>query len=90
MKTTVEIQDDLLRRAKQRARDTGRTLRSVMEDGLRRALDDERPPNGYKMPDMSVGDPNAENPLKKYTWPQLRDIIYERGFPYEDPEEETE
>ncbi len=78
MKTTIEIHDELLRRAKLRARDTGRTLRSVVEDGLRRALDDERPPNRYKMPDMSIGDPNGENPLEKYTWAELRDMIYER------------
>ena len=30
----------------------------------------------YQLPDMRVGDPNGENPLKKYTWPELRAIMY--------------
>lgn len=34
MRTTVRIKDDLLRRAKNRANDEGRTLTSVIEDGL--------------------------------------------------------
>lgn len=76
MKTTIEIHDELLRRAKQRAKKTGRTLRSVVEEGLREVLAKEPVKNTYRLPDMSVGDPNGENPLKKYTWPELREIIY--------------
>jgi hypothetical protein len=34
MRTTVRIKDDLLRRAKKRAADEGRTLTSLIEDGL--------------------------------------------------------
>ena len=34
MRTTVRIKDDLLRRAKNRAHDEGRTLTSLIEDGL--------------------------------------------------------
>jgi hypothetical protein len=34
MRTTVQIKDDLLRRAKKRAADEGRTLTSLIEDGL--------------------------------------------------------
>ena len=79
MKTTLEIHDELLRRAKQRAKKTGRTLRSVVEEGLREVLAKEPIKNTYRLPDMRVGDPNGENPLEKYTWAELRDIIYERG-----------
>ena len=79
MKTTIEIHDELLRRAKQRAKKTGRTLRSVVEEGLREVLAKEPVKNTYRLPDMRVGDPNGENPLEKYTWAELRDIIYERG-----------
>ena len=76
MKTTLEIQDELLRRAKLHARKKGRTLRSVVEEGLRAALADEPIKNTYRLPDMRVGDPNAEFPLEKYSWEELRDIIY--------------
>jgi hypothetical protein len=34
MRTTVRIKDDLLLRAKKRAADEGRTLTSLIEDGL--------------------------------------------------------
>jgi len=34
MRTTVRIKDDLLHRAKKRAADEGRTLTSLIEDGL--------------------------------------------------------
>ncbi len=34
MRTTVRIKDDLLRRAKKRATDEGRTLTSLIEEGL--------------------------------------------------------
>ena len=38
MKTTVEIDDDLLRAAKRAAIDEGVTLRQLIEDGLRNRL----------------------------------------------------
>jgi hypothetical protein len=49
MRTTVSISDELLRAAKTRARETGRTLGEVVEAALRRELsgtprDDDRPP----------------------------------------------
>ncbi len=47
MKTTVEIADDLLREAKRRAVDERRSLRALIEEGLRLRLGTEnveRPP----------------------------------------------
>jgi hypothetical protein len=49
MRTTVRLDDDLLRQAKALAARTGRTLTAVIEDGLREALArhrrrQERPP----------------------------------------------
>jgi len=41
MRTTIRLDDDLLRRAKQRALDSGRTLNAVIEDALRAALQRE-------------------------------------------------
>ena len=76
MKTTIDIQDELLERAKQRARTTGCTLRAVVEDGLRTVLASVPSENRYTMPDLRMGDPNAENPLDRYSWPELRELIY--------------
>ena len=38
-RTTVRLPPDLLRRAKRKAADEGRTLTSLIEDGLRRVVD---------------------------------------------------
>ena len=76
MKTTLEIADALLERARRHARKTGRPLRAVVEDGLRRVLDARPAPPTYELPERSVGDPGAKNPLATYSWPELRDEIY--------------
>ncbi len=76
MKTTIDIADALLERAKRHARKTGRPLRAVVEDGIRRVLDVHPAPALVELPDRSVGDPRGKNPLASYTWPELRDEIY--------------
>ncbi len=38
MKTTVELDDELLRRSKQRALEEGSSLKSLIEEGLRQLL----------------------------------------------------
>ena len=38
MRTTIQLDDQLLSEAKQRAAQTGRTLKAVIEDALREAL----------------------------------------------------
>lgn len=48
MRTTIRLPDDLLKAAKRRAVDTGRTLTDVIEDALRAALarEEEDAPDG--------------------------------------------
>jgi hypothetical protein len=53
VKTTVEINEGLLRRAKQRAAADGTTLRSLLEEALQRLLDDkDRPTRGARLRDV--------------------------------------
>jgi len=77
MKTTVEIHDALLERARQRAKATGQPLRAIIEDGLRELLAKPLPEKKYKMRNLSYGDPNGPNPLEKYPCDDLSDILYE-------------
>ena len=79
MKTTIDIHDELLARAKRHARGAGVPLRAVVEEGLRLILQAPQPAEGYRMPDLSVGDPNGDDPLEAYSWQDLSEIIY--GFP---------
>lgn len=76
MKTTLEISDALLARAKRHAKRLGRPLRSLVEEGLQRVLEQEQVGSSYHLPDLSVGDARAEDPLERLSWQDLRDEIY--------------
>lgn len=76
MKTTVDISDALLARAKRHARRTGRPLRALLEEGLRLVLSAESARPRYELPDRSVGTAGAANPLEALSWQDLRDEIY--------------
>lgn len=76
MKTTLDIHDELLTRAKRHARKTGRPLRAVVEEGLRSVLSPSSPRRPYALADLRVGDPRAADPLERYSWPELRELIY--------------
>jgi hypothetical protein len=76
MKTTLEIQDALLERAKKHAKRVRRPLRAIVEEGLRRVLSERPPANSYQLPDASVGDADAADPLEALTWQDLREEIY--------------
>lgn len=78
MKTTVEIQDELYARIQKKAQRDGRTVRSIIEEGLRLSLEAEQRAREqrYELPDESVGDPQAANPLESWSWAELRDEIY--------------
>ena len=76
MKTTIDIHDELLTRAIQYAKNTGRPLHAVVEEGLRQVLP-ALPGSRYRLPDLSEGKAGADDPLAEYSWQELRRIIYE-------------
>lgn len=76
VKTTLDIKDDLLIRAKRLAKKTGRPLRAIVEDSLRVALEVAEAPPRYELPDFSVGNPDGDDPLQRLTWQDLRSEIY--------------
>ena len=82
VKTTIEIHDELLVRAKRHAVRNGRPLRAVVEEGLRLVLSTTPTRSRYRLPDRSVGVANAPDPLEAYSWQDLREMIYgDRGTP---------
>jgi hypothetical protein len=76
MKTTVEISDALLDRAKRHAKRTGRPVRALIEEGLQAVLQEANTRSRYRLPDRSVGEPDAPNPLESLSWQDLRNEIY--------------
>ena len=78
MKTTIDIHDELLARAKLHARKTGRPLRAVVEEGLRHILSAAPSSARYRLPDLSVGDPDGRDPLEAHSWEDMREMIYDK------------
>lgn len=76
MKTTLEIQDALLERAKRHARRSRRSLRAIFEEGLRRVLSERSARAVYELQDLSVGDAKGADPLEALSWQDLREEIY--------------
>jgi Arc/MetJ family transcription regulator len=76
MKTTIDVDDALLARAKRHARSVGKPLRALVEEGLRRVLEEETRRPRYQLPDRSVGSAGGPNPLERLSWQDLRDEIY--------------
>lgn len=76
MKTTLDIQDELLIRAKKLAKKTGKPLRAVVEESLQATLAVAEEAPKYVLPDMSVGDASADDPLERLSWQDLRSEIY--------------
>ena len=76
VKTTLDIRDELLARAKRHARATGRPLRAIVEEGLRQVLAATSARQRYRLPDLSTGNVGGADPLEAYSWQDLRAVIY--------------
>jgi hypothetical protein len=77
MKTTVEIADALLLEAKRVAAAEGTTLRELLEQGLRGALEQRRKHPAFRLEDASVDGEGLHPDLAEGSWPRIRDLIYE-------------
>jgi len=80
VKTTVELNDELLRRAKRRAATDGTTLRDVFEQALQRWLDErDSAPAGYVLPDGRFH--GGTSKVDNLDWDRIReDTDLERVF----------
>lgn len=76
VKTTLDINDELFRRAKKLSKRSGRPMRALVEEGLRLVLAQCMEAPAYTLDDFSVGDPQSPDPLESLTWQDLRNEIY--------------
>jgi hypothetical protein len=74
MKTTIEIADSLLLRAKARARERRVTLRALIEESLAATLDQPVPTARVK-PVTFTGN-GLSRDFEGASWEQIRDAIY--------------
>ena len=77
MKTTVEIPDSVLDEAKRVAVDEGVTLRALIEQGLRRVLEERREDRAFQLRRASFGGRGLRPEVRDGSWERIRDLAYE-------------
>jgi Arc/MetJ family transcription regulator len=78
MKTTIEIADALLAEAKQVALDEQTTIRALVEEGLRRVLDERRERKPFQLRDGSYrGKGRGLRSEYEGNWDKMLEAIYE-------------
>jgi hypothetical protein len=77
MKTTVEIADALLAEARQAALEERTTIRALIEEGLRRVLDERRGRMPFQLRDGSVPGRGLRPEFRDTGWEKIREAIYE-------------
>jgi hypothetical protein len=76
MKTTVDLPAALVREAQDLARAEGTTLRALIEDGLRAALERRRSESRFRLPDASVDGNGLRPEFRDAGWDDMRAAIY--------------
>jgi len=77
MKTTIEIQSELLRKAKATARKEGKTLRALVEEGLRRVVADRAAPRRKgKFHMVTFKGTGLQPGIDPYDWKKILEICY--------------
>jgi Arc/MetJ family transcription regulator len=76
MKTTIEISDAILERAKAVAAEEGTTIRALVEDGLRQVLRMRRA-KPFQLRDASVSGRGITPEFRDAAWDKVRDAAYE-------------
>jgi Arc/MetJ family transcription regulator len=78
MKTTIEIADALLADAKRVAAREGVTVRALVEQGLRRVIDERRQGAlGFRLRRASVRGRGVQPGLQDASFDRLRELAYE-------------
>lgn len=77
MKTTIEITDPLLRKARKLATREGVTLRTLVERGLSRVVNDTKKPGSFKLRRAAFKGRGLQAELRDTSWEAIREAAYE-------------
>lgn len=77
MKTTVDIADDLLLRAKEEAKSSETTLRRLIETGLRLVLERRAASKKIPIEPVTVSGRGLQPEFRDGGWESLRSAIYD-------------
>lgn len=76
VKTTVDLSPELLLEVQQLARQQSRTMKSVLEEGLRAVISRYRQEQRFRLSDASVGGSGLRPSLRDDSWDELRAATY--------------
>lgn len=76
MKTTIEIADDLLERARRQARRENKTLREIVEEALRRQLSADSSSGAFRLKRHTFKGKGLQPGIMEGDWETVRDMIY--------------
>lgn len=77
MKTTLEVTDALLSRVKVLAAREGTTVRALVEEGLRRILDERKGRGPFRLRHASFAGNGLQPGQREGDWAEIRQMIYE-------------
>jgi Arc/MetJ family transcription regulator len=78
MKTTIEIADEVLARAKRQARREGKTLREVVDEALRQRLA-APDPGSFRLRKHPFKGRGRRSNVAEGQWETVRDLVYRLG-----------
>jgi len=77
MKTTVQIPDSLLAEAQRLARRERTTLKALVQEGLRRVVEEHKHQKRFKLRKASFKGNGLVPAMEHASWERLRDMAYE-------------
>jgi Arc/MetJ family transcription regulator len=77
MKTTIEISDSLLDEAKRLAAKEGTTIRSYVEQGLRRIVAERKSRGLFRLRKATFKGKGLQPGVQDATWERIREAIYQ-------------
>lgn len=77
MKTTIEVSDHILNRARLLGRKRGVTLRALVEEGLTRVLDEESARGKPRIKPVTFKGRGLQPEFRDGAWNRIRDAVYE-------------
>jgi hypothetical protein len=77
MRTSIDIPDRLLGKAKTIAHRRGTTFRQIVIEALQAAVEERRPERPFRLRDASFGEGGLVEGLSESDWDRVRDLAYE-------------